>query len=187
MSVLFLYQYDGHSQASRQNGDTFLMIVDVQNQFYTDNKLSVPAKGMIENINLIIDSFDPEKVIYIKAAGKMLSLSFRGISVDTLPAPDLDPTLRLVSHNYFTKREGDAFSTDDLMHFLQNNNARNIIVVGLLAEKCVYQTVLGGKQRGFSMTVVPEAIIGKTEKSKQKVIQKMREKGIEVLPVKDIL
>jgi nicotinamidase-related amidase len=187
MSILFLCQNDGHTQTSSQYSDTFFMIVDVQDQFYSNNQLSAPGKEMVEIINLMIDSFDPQKVIYIKAAGKKLSLSFKGISVDTLPAPGLDPGLKLVSHNFFTKREGDAFSTDKLIQFLQENNARKIIVAGMLAEKCVYQTVMGGKQRGYVMKVVPEAVIGKSEKSKQKVIQKMREQGIAVLSLKDIL
>lgn len=56
-----------------------------------------------------------------------------------------------------------------------------------MAEKCIYNTALGGKNRGYDIYLIPEAIIGKISKRKEEAISKMTEKGIKVLPIKEII
>lgn len=175
------------SQQSIQFNDKYIIVLDVQQKFLTDKQTDSSAIEFIQTLNSLIDIFASEKVIYIKASGKTLTISLKGCSVETMPAPDLDSNLKIVSNNIFTKISGDAFTSPELNNFLKNNNAREIILVGLLAEKCIYHTAIGGKEKGYDIYIIPEAIIGKTTKSKEKAIKKMTKKGIKVLPIKEIL
>jgi nicotinamidase-related amidase len=175
------------SQDNKQFHDRYIMVLDVQKQFYENKPFDTSAKTMVNTINLIIDRFDPENVIYIKSAGLALSLTSKGFSVDTIPPPDIDSNLKMVSKHIFTKCDGNAFTTEELNKFLENNKVKEIVLVGLLAEKCIYNTALGGKEKGYNMYLIPEGIIGKTTKKKVKAINKMIKKGIKLLPIKEIL
>jgi len=174
------------SQNINQIKDSYLIVLDIQQQFYEHEKNKGAANEMVRNVNAIISLFPPEKVVYVKSAGKVLSLSFKGCSVDTMPVPPLDSNLKIVGNNVFVKITGDAFELAELSDFFKNNNTKRIILTGLLAEKCIYNTALGGNARGYEMYIVPEAIVGKSEKSKQKAIRKMSEKGIKVLSINEI-
>jgi nicotinamidase/pyrazinamidase len=166
----------------------YLLIIDVQNKFYEKTEIESQANEMINNINQIIDRIESQKVIYIKATGKVLSISLKGIKVTPMtPAPELDSKLKLVNSNIFTKIEGDAFSIEDLNKFLTEHNVKEIIIVGLLAEDCIYSTALGGKEKGYNVYVVPEAIISKSKDRKEKVLDKMTKKGVKILPISEII
>ena len=179
--------YLNFSIGNSQNSDKYIIVLDVQPQLYTDKKFDSSATVMVQNINALVEKFNPDKVVYVKSTGKALGVSYKGLSIDTLPAPKLDSNLKIVSQNIFTKISGDAFEVAELNDFINNNNINEIIIVGLLAEKCVYNTALGGKVRGYNIYIIPEAIIGKTLKRKEEAIKKMTEKGINILPIKEIL
>jgi len=134
----------------------------------------------------LIDTFIPEKVIYVNATNKTLSISFKGISIDTLPVPAMDGNLKIVSNNIFTKYAGNAFTSAELNSFLETNKAREIILVGFVAEDCIYQTAIGGKEKGYTMYVIPEAIMGKSIKGKARAIKKMAKKGIHLVAIEEI-
>jgi nicotinamidase-related amidase len=187
IGIIYVNFTSCYPQNVKINHDKYIIVLDVQQQFYSNGLMDSSAKAMVKNINAIIDICDPGKVIYIKAAGKMLSVSFKGISVVPIEAPGLDSNLKVVNNTVFTKIKGDAFTVDELCNYLQNNNARDIILVGILAEKCIYDTALGGKKRGYNINIVPEAILGKTAMSKEKVIKKMAKKGIKIMALKDII
>lgn len=142
---------------------------------------------MIKNVNCLISHFNTENVIYIKAAEKAICITPKGFSIDTLPAPDFDSTLNIVNNNIFIKIEGDAFSSRELISFLERKKVKEIILVGLMAEKCVYNTALGGKAKGYNIKIVSEGIVGTTHKKKENAIRKMKDKGIEVISMTEII
>jgi len=181
-SILHLFANGAFAQRS------YLMIVDVQKSFYENTDYENEANEMVVNINQLIGNTDPQKVIYIQATGKVLSISFRGIkALPMTTAPDLDTNLLIVSNNLFIKTEGDAFSVADLRDFLEENDVEEIIIVGLLAEKCVYDSAIGGKERGYDIYIVPEAITSKSIQKKEKTLAKMTKKGVEVLHLSEII
>jgi nicotinamidase-related amidase len=166
--------------------EKYLMVLDIQEFPKKEQQLESSVMEMIQNANSVISRFSAEKVIYIKAAGKALSITSKGFKVDTLPAPEFDRALSVVSATIFLKTEGDAFTSAELMHFLESRKAKDIVLVGLMAEKCIYDTALGGKKRGYDITIVPEAIVGMSPKKKDKAIRKMKDKGIKFIPVTEI-
>jgi nicotinamidase-related amidase len=95
----------------------------------------------------------------------------------------LDKRLNLVNDNILTKEEPNTFTLKALNDFLKQKNAREIIIIGLLAEQCVYESLIAGKKLGYYMYIIPEAIVGKSQKSKEKVIKKLLKKGIKILDI----
>jgi nicotinamidase-related amidase len=175
------------AQKQYSPAESYLVIIDVQEQFYARIKQDSAVKSMVEAINSVVSIFPPEQVIYIKATGKALSLSRKGFQVDTLPAPALDSNLRIVSENIFTKLAGDAFSSSEFNQFIDQHRAMNFILVGLLAEKCVSATANGGLEKGYKIWLMPEGILGKSAKSKATVIKELSDKGIGIISQKEFL
>jgi len=167
--------------------ESYLIVLDIQAFPKKDKQLDSSVREMIQNVNSLVSHFDTNKVIYIKATGKALNITLKGFSVDTLPAPDFDSTLNVVSNNVFTKIEGDAFTSAGLISFLESRKVQEIVLVGLMAEKCIFDTALGGKARGYDIAIVTEGIVGTTHKKKEKAIQKMEEKGVKFIPITQII
>ncbi len=168
--------------------DKYLIVLDVQ-QYWTDNALPDKAsQEMLKSINSLIEITNPDKVIYIKtmAVAKILSISLKGFKIDTVYADEFDKNLMIVNSTFFVKNEGNAFATTTLIDFLTQNNAKEIIVTGLLAEKCVFKTVLGGIARGYDIFVVPQAIGSKSKKRKQKVLTELQNKGCKIINFNDL-
>jgi nicotinamidase-related amidase len=167
--------------------ERYLVVLDIQKFSKKTILLTSSVMEMINNVNSLIGHFNTENVIYIKAAGTAIGLTSKGFSIDTLPVPDFDSSLNIVNNNIFIKIEGDAFSSTELINFLENKNAKEIVLVGLMAEKCIYNTALGGKNKDYNITIVPEGIVGMTQKKKDKAIEKMKGKGIQFLPMTAII
>jgi len=161
--------------------DFYLIVLDIQAYDFKDPALNNAVTELAHTVNTMLETFDPDKIIYIKSAGQMLSISLRGIKVDTLLPPDLHPDLHLVNEILFTKTGGDAFSAEGLHPFLEKHNARKIAIVGLMAGECVYDTALGGLEKGYDMYLLTDAILGKSEKKKMKALRKMTYEGVKVL------
>ncbi len=180
--VTILYNVDKlPAQTEKLPKDNYLIVLDIQ-QYYTHELLdSVAAENLIYSINSLLDEYEPQKVVYIRSMHKLLTLSFKGVKVDTADGMEFDHRLRVINTVDFVKSKPNAFSLEEFRSYLEENNAKNIVVVGLMAEYCVYQTLLGGKECGFEMFVVPDAIAAKSEKSKNKTLEKLKKKGVVVL------
>jgi nicotinamidase-related amidase len=174
-------EVDEKEPAISQLNDKYLIVLDMQEFPITKNFKEPVTLIQINPINRIIENFDPDKVIYVKAASLALSVSLKGITLDTVSIPVFDKKLKVVNNTVFIKTKGDAFTSEGLTGFLKKHEARKIIVVGLMAEECIYKTILGGKKLGYEMYTFPEAVIGKTPDSKEKIIKALAGKGIKIL------
>ena len=165
--------------------DSYVIVLDVQRE-YTENTLSYnQAQQLIDSINFVIENVDASKVIYIVSFHKMLNLCFSKpfifVSIDSSNMWDLDSRLVLVNENIISKEESNVFEVEELTSYLKQNNAKDIIVVGLMAEQCVSESLIGGKELGYNMYVIPEAVVGKSQKSKDKTISNLQNNGINIL------
>ncbi len=183
--LIILYSNICFSQNSSQFQDKFVIILDVQRE-YTENSMSESsAQKLIDSVNYVIENTDSNNIIYVKSFHRLLNLSFSlpliYVSIDTSAKWDFDNRMKLVSDNIISKEESNVFEVKELTDFLHKNNAKEIIVIGLMAEQCVYESLIGGKELGYSMYVIPEAITGKSQESKAKVLRKLQERGIGVM------
>jgi len=174
----------GYSQSEKPDSNAYLIVLDVQ-EGYSDIFDPELYPQFIESVNSAIENTEPDHVIYVSSLHKALVLSFKGISIDTLIDAVLDSNLTVVNSTNYIKNEGNAFTVDSLVDFLNINNTTDIIVIGLAAERCVYNTLIGGRELGYNMFVIPEAIIAKKTNKKLKAISKLSKKGVKVLSLKD--
>jgi len=169
------------SQKQKFQNEKFVIVLDVQ-QYWTETSLTEEsAAEMLTAINALIGQSDPDKVIYVTSAAVVASLTFKGVKKDTLPDKGFTKTLKVVNNNVFEKKEGDAFTSGEMMNFLEQNNVKEIILTGILAEKCVKKTALGGISRDYSIYIIPETIGAKSEKSKNKILQELTEAGVKII------
>ncbi|HOP04431.1 MAG TPA: isochorismatase family protein [Tenuifilaceae bacterium] len=181
--VLLVSTVEIFSQEKVFDDETILMVVDVQESFAERMGVEPIEETFLQNVNQVISKFNPNNVVYIKGIMRVLSVSFRGIRVDTLPDVDFDKRLVMVSDNKFTKAKADAFTSDDFAAFIKDRNPQKIVVIGLAADQCVFQTILGGQELGYEMAAIPEALISKTEKKKMKAIKKLAKKGVKIINI----
>lgn len=167
--------------AYSQNENFLLMVVDVQ-EF--ENVIEVVPdeiyQAFLKEVNGVIEQFEQEKVIYIKDMSLALSLSFKGKTIDTVSFPDFDSKLEIVNKQIFVKNEGDSFTANGLTDFLLKYPEHKILVIGLIADGCIFSTLKSGCKQGYEMYIVPEAILGRTEKSKEKYLKKYEKMGVKI-------
>lgn len=169
--------------------EKFVIVLDVQ-QYWTGNTLpGNESAEMLKSINTLVRNTNPGKVIYIKtsAVQKTLSVSLKGIKVDTVFASEFDSGLIVVNDIIFEKTTGNAFAEKKLDEYLASRQAKEIIITGLLAENCVLDSVLGGLSDGYQVYVLPEAIGSKSAKRKQKVLREIEGKGCKILHMNDLV
>lgn len=184
--VFTLFSISAKSQDKNVLINKFIIVLDVQ-EYHTNCSLSDPSnQKVIDSINYVINKSDRNNVIYIKRIHKLLIISlsfpFIYVSLDT-SAMRLDKRLNLVNENIFTREKANAFTLEELNDFLKQNNVKEIVMIGFLAEEFLYQSVIRGKELGYDMYVISEAIIGKSQKSKDKVIKNLTEEGIKMLDI----
>jgi len=178
---------------SQQNNiieDKFLIVLDIQ-EYYTKNKLSeISAQKIIDSVNYLINLTDPNKVIYIMSIHKLMNLSlsfpYLYVSIDA-QAMRFDNRMNVVNDHIFINDNFSVFTIEELKNFLKQVNAKEIVMIGLMAEEFLSEYLIEGKELGYDMYTIPEAIIGKSEKSKDEAIIKLIKKGIKMIDINTLI
>ena len=171
------------AQNSKYENEKYILVMDVQ-QAWTESTLSKKeCSQMIKSINSIIEKSNPEKIIYITSEVnlKFLSVSWKGIKTKTLSNNNFDEKLLLVNQQIIDKKSANAFESEELLELLNKNNVSDVLVIGLLAEECVTETVKGGLEKDFKIFISSKAIGGKSKRSKQKALNTLLELGAQEL------
>jgi nicotinamidase-related amidase len=110
------------------------------------------------------------------------------VSVDS-SAMRFDKRMNNVNEQVFIKEKSSAsaFIIEELNDFLKQHNANEIVIIGLMAEGSLYKSLIEGKDLGYDMYTIPEAIIGKTQKSKDKAVKKLAKEGVKILAINTII
>lgn len=185
ISLIIILGLSAYAQSRIEN--KLLLVIDIQKHFTETTISDSSAKSLIENANKIIAQFNPQNVIYIQSIARVLNVSFKGFRVDTLPNLEFDPRLNILGENVFSKNNANAFKSDNISSFIKQSGKSEIVVIGLLAEHCVKETLMGGKSKGYKMFYVPEAIVAKNNESKLKAERKLQKAGIETIPISEIV
>ncbi len=184
--ILIITSSQVFSKTDNPPSDKYLLVLDLQDYYLKNSLNNNEAEAYISMVNELISKTKKENIIYIKSTHKVLNLSLKPpfiyVTLDT-SAMQLNEKLSIVNQNIFIKEKPNDFSVDELTEFLKSKNVEEIIIVGLLAEECVYKTSIGGLENNYDVFIVPHAILGKSEKSKNKKIEKLREKGVNILDI----
>jgi nicotinamidase/pyrazinamidase len=94
---------------------------------------------------------------------------------------ELDPRLVIQAGEVVVKRRSDSFRGTNLDQILADHQVGKLVVVGLDAAKCVKSTVLASLNRGYSISVVEEAVISDKAELKAEAMQEFRTLGVEIV------
>jgi nicotinamidase-related amidase len=185
ISAVFLFllflRMPSQAEENQSLKGKYIIVLDIQD-IYTKEMMNVDsAKNLIEAVNKVIEISESDKVIYIESIEAMLELSLTGLSVQFKPGLNLDDRLKIVSENKFAKNEPSAFTSERLVRFVKERNARDFVVVGLMAEHCVLETLLAGNRLGYNMYMIPGAIAGESDDSKTTALEKALKNGIKTI------
>ena len=100
----------------------------------------------------------------------------------------LGPTIREVAELLPDKKPVSKFSfsccgNEPFMKDLKAVNCKNMLVAGIEAHVCVYQTVMGLITRGFDVWVIADAISSRTQKNYEFGLRAMEAEGAKITTV----
>lgn len=159
-----------------------LLVIDMQNVCVGEKHASYfkyDNRGLIQEVNKVIDTNEENLVVYIKNVMKknLLNKFAPFHAYEGTEEIELVKNLHIVSNNVYTKYEGNAFSNPALNTLLREHNIECVEVVGVDGGGCVALTALGAMKEGYKVIVNEMAIGTMFDKNKDKYFKKLRESG----------
>lgn len=141
-----------------------LMIIDVQGRLAG---LMHEADDLIKEINIMIKAADilDMPIIWMEQYPKGLGHTVEAIK-NNLPG-----------HQAIEKITFGGCGCDDVMKALKDTDRNQVIVTGIEAHVCVYQTVLGLLEEGYQVTVNQDAISSRKPSNKSLGLERMKDAG----------
>ena len=163
-----------------------LLVIDMQNVCVGEKHSSYfkyDNKGLIHEVNKVIDSNENNLVVYIQNVMKKNILNkFAPFNAyEGTEDVELVKELHIVSNNVYIKYEGNAFSNPALNALLKEHNIEYVEVVGIDGGGCVALTALGAIKEGYKVIVNGMAIGTMFDKNKDKYFKKLRKAGAEFI------
>jgi len=188
---LMLYQVKstrGEKIAPYANPQTALLVIDIQED-YTGPQARKPyhdAERIVAATNALLAQARQRGmvVVYIENVidNRLLAFFTGGINAPGAPGTEMDRRLLAVPGAItLTKKRADAFSNPELDGFLRAHRVNRVLLTGLDAAYCVNATAGGALNRGYQVTLFPEAIATESGKSLSKLAAEWREAGAQVM------
>ena len=185
-SILSQITFNSIAQEGKAE-DKYLIIVGAEFRYTQVTNSKSSSQEVIDNINLVIEKFNPDNIIYVYTVHKALWLSFKGpkVVLDSI-GMIRDERLNIVNDNIIKKKNVDAFKDKNLIQILEQNNVKDVVIIGFMADYYVKESLTGGQKLGYKMYFIPEAIMGKSEKNNEKIFSRLAKKGIIKLPINEL-
>lgn len=184
----------GNSISKYQQPQKALLVVDIQED-YTGIHAHPPfpikhSAEMIKTVNKVIACAKQSGMIIAYIGQEWPDNGFcRAITgsrgIHGQPGAAQDRRLTVVNTNYFSKSRSDAFSNSKLESFLIDQRIDEVYIVGIDAVFCVYATARGAVNRGYKVTIIPDATLTQTDKTAETIKAMYKKHGITTLPSKE--
>ena len=188
----YLWMYlptSGSRISDYKNPQTALLVIDLQEDTSGPTSKYLPADKtgpLITWVNQVIEAADARRmpVIYISqvlgdnAINRAMS---GGAMIEGTPGSAQDSRLKTVSTVSFIKKRSDAFSNPELNKYLVENEINRIYLVGVDAVYCVYNTSLGAINRGYDVTIIPDATATSSNKSELEILAMYKKHNISAM------
>ncbi len=171
-----------------------LLVIDIQDDFSGPNAKFYPqndVEAAIARVNSATAKAEKSQwpIIYIRHefSGIMAFVSkafMGGRGTHESPGIVMDKRVAVKSKNEFIKHRGDSFSNPGLDVFLTKNSINELVLVGLDAQQCVYNTAKGALNRGYKVTIVTDAILLSEKEKWNELMEKYKRDGINILESK---
>ena len=165
-----------------------LLVIDIQEGLTGEvSAIEVYKKAaddLIQRINAIIKRSGENGilVIYIRneISNPLINILNNSMAEGSLGA-ELDRRLNIASDYILSKKKEDAFSNTNLDSILIKSEISRLFVVGLDAAHCVNSTIEGGRNRGYRIAAISDAIISDPDTVKIHMLKEYADKGVEIL------
>ena len=119
-----------------------LLVIDIQKSYITKYETDI-----VQRINeRIMESKKAQyDIVYIKNTKKLRS----GMVTD-----ELADDLILASDNVFCKKEADAFSSEELISYLNSKHISEIEMIGVDGNSCIKASAKGAVKCGFIVSII---------------------------------
>lgn len=195
LAGLFVYIYidavtptKGQKIASYDRPRAALLVIDIQEDYTgTTAKPPLPYKNagrLIDTVNRAIDRAAAKDmlVVYVRQEFGGWARFIPGASaIKGTPGSMIDARVRRVSPHEFPKKIGDAFSNPELDALLVANRVDRVYLVGLDLEYCVHGTARGALNRGYTVTVLTDAVALQNEEKRDALLKEYRDEGVRLI------
>lgn len=170
-----------------------LFIIDTQEDYIgTTAKYPFPYKDseqLITTVNKIIVKASQQNIliIYIRQEfdgfiGKMFSkLIGHGTAIKGKAGTEFDKRISILSNHCFSKPMPDAFTNSKLETFLNEQQVKELYLVGLDAAGCVHLTAKGALKRGYRVSIIKDGIVLLAENKWDNLLEKFKQDGITLI------
>jgi nicotinamidase-related amidase len=104
-----------------------------------------------------------------------------------MPGADMDAKVVQVNNNHFIKHRMDAFSNVAFDEFLRMNHVNHLLITGIAAEECIDRTCRGALHRKYQVTVIGDAIAGRSDESRKNKLKDYEKYGATIIQSKAVL
>ena len=175
---------------------TALLIIDIQKDMTEKSgkrPLNLPqTNSIIPLVNELIQKADTKDwlVVYItheyrkKSALRLVTKDFL---LEGMPGAGIDPRVKVINQNHFVKHTMDAFSNSEFDAFLRKNQVNRLLMTGMAAEECVDRTCQGALKRKYAVTVISDAIAGRSNESRKKKIKDYERYGAQIVQAQALI
>jgi len=173
-----------------ENPQRALLVIDMQIDYIGENgKFPIERNqinNLIETVNNIIGDFNDSnyQIIYIRNNFRKNNIKnvFRNFaSIEGTTGAEIDPRINIVSNNIFDKFTPSAFSNTRFENFLISNRINELYLCGVMADQCVYETALSAINSGYIVNYYGNAVGSSSIKNIEKAMQKLKNKGINII------
>jgi len=197
-TTAYLWMYlptSGSRISDYSKPQTALLVIDLQKDICCPSSKLFPADKtgpLITRVNQVIEAADARRmpVIYIgqvladNAINRAIS---GGTMIEGTPGAKQDPRVKKVSSVCFLKKRSDAFSSPELNKYLVDHQVNQVYLVGVDAVYCVYKTGLGAVNRGYDVTIIPDATVTSSDKSRDEILAMYKKHNISAMPASEFL
>ena len=79
-----------------------------------------------------------------------------------------------------SKTTFSCFGEPDFCAQMTKKQYQTVVLFGIEAHVCVFQTALDARKKGYDVIVIADAVSSRTEQNKQYAIEQMRQEGIRI-------
>jgi nicotinamidase-related amidase len=170
----------------RKINNIALLVIDVQTGLFERLIPIYDAKGVLKNINTLINRARNSgvPVIFIQHSNDN-SLVYGSDKWQL--HPEIQP---IEDEALIHKLEGDAFSKTELNDVLETQGIGKLVVTGLVTHGCVRATTLGALKLGYKVVLASDGHSNFSKDAKKLVAKwnkTLSEKGVDLIETKEIV
>ena len=171
-----------------------LLIIDIQ-EATTGDVSSYPffkthSEELIKNINQLAEGFNVHNlpVVYIRSeiTNPLVNLLNNSYAKGH-PGAQNDKRMQIVSDLEVVKKGKDSFRHTNLDSILISNKVDELYIVGLDAAECVNATVEAAQNRHYTVNLIDEAVLSKSQEMKDSMMVSFKARGVRVINMDNLM